>query len=39
MDVSDEELAKRRAKMEAKGKRASSADKGGVRERSKLEEF
>ena len=60
MDVSDEELAKRRAKMEAKGKRAwlpehrdrkvsfalrayakmaSSADKGGVRDRSKLEEF
>ena len=60
MDVSDEELARRRAKMEAKGKRAwlpehrdrkvsfalrayakmaSSADKGGVRDRSKLEEF
>ena len=60
MDVSDEELAKRRQKMEARGKRAwlpehrdrkvsfalrayakmaSSADKGGVRDRSKLEEF
>ena len=58
MDVSDEELAARRAKMEAKGKNAwqpvnrdreitfalkaygklaSSADKGGVRDRSKLE--
>ena len=58
MDVSDEELAKRRAAMEAKGskawqplnrdreisfalrayaKMASSADKGGVRDRSKLE--
>ena len=60
MDVSDDELARRRAKMEAKGARAwlpehrdrkvsfalrayakmaSSADKGGVRDRSKLEEF
>uniref|UniRef100_UPI0038697C7D dihydroxy-acid dehydratase n=1 Tax=Succinivibrio sp. TaxID=2053619 RepID=UPI0038697C7D len=58
MDVSDEELAARRAKMEARGnkawqpenrdrditfalkayaKLASSADKGGVRDRSKLE--
>ena len=58
MDVSDEELASRRAKMEARGnkawqpenrdrditfalkayaKLASSADKGGVRDRSKLE--
>ena len=58
MDVSDEELAKRRKEMEAKGskawqpenrkrevsfalrayaKMASSADKGGVRDRSKLE--
>ena len=58
MDVSDEELAERRAAMEAKGKKAwqpqsrdrkvsfalkayaymaSSADKGGVRDRSKLE--
>ena len=58
MDVSDEELAARRVKMEARGKKAwqpenrdrditfalkayaklaSSADKGGVRDRSKLE--
>ena len=58
MDVSDDELAKRRVAMEAKGKKAwqpenrdrqvsfalrayakmaSSADKGGVRDRSKLE--
>ena len=46
MAVSDEELAKRRKTMEdreisfalkAFGKLASSADKGGVRDRSKLE--